>query len=256
VKKLAWISAGIATVLGSASAEPSAAAPRVLGEIPGGARLIEWNAPLDDRRIRVTAIVFSSSAYRVRVVDNPPDSQRSVASFLAAGGAVAGVNGGYFHDDFRPVGMQVSDGKTLNSFERAKLLSGILTVRSGKFTLTRSNKFKNTPAVDAALQAGPWLVDDATAAVGLNATRPARRTVVATDGHGRWAFLTMASVTLADAARLLAGAELTPGFVVRDALNMDGGSSTALWAKTSSGIISQPEFGFVRNAIAIVPIAK
>jgi len=38
------------------------------------------------------------------------------------------------------------------------------------------------------------------------------------------------------------------------ALNFDGGKSTALWARTLSGsVVSEAEFGKVRNFVAILP---
>ncbi len=92
---------------------------------------------------------------------------------------------------------------------------------------------------------------------GLNALRPARRTAVLTDGRGRWALAVIPTrLTLAEAAALLARPGLLGENVsVKRALNLDGGSSTALWVRTGNG--TEPsyevrEWGTVRNFLAVV----
>jgi hypothetical protein len=87
----------------------------------------------------------------------------------------------------------------------------------------------------------------------LNADRSARRTIVATDGHGRWALVYLTSVTLADAARILTTPGALGDWVPATALNLDGGSSSGLWAATAPAPVSLPEFGHVRNYIGIAP---
>ena len=165
----------------------------------------------------------------------------------------AGSNGGYFHKDFTPLGLAVSAGETLHPFERAKLLSGVLAVRKGRIELVRSGKFKAGPDVQDALQAGPWLVEKGTPVSGLNDARLARRTIVANDGKGHWALVAVSPVTLADAARVLCLKGILGPLTIANALNFDGGSSTALRASSEGGIlIDITSFGPVRNYLAIV----
>jgi exopolysaccharide biosynthesis protein len=86
----------------------------------------------------------------------------------------------------------------------------------------------------------------------LNATKTAARTVVFQDAKGRAGFLICKSVTLAEMADLLATPALFPeGKIVR-ALNLDGGSSTALLVRGDPPFY-QREWKSVRNYLAIVP---
>ena len=214
----------------------------------------EGEASSDGRTIRVSGISFQSADCIFQVIDNPPDNRQSLASALAATGSVAGSNGGYFHKDFRPLGLAVSQGKTINSFERAKLLSGVLAVRKGRIELLRSGKFKPGTDVQEALQAGPWLVERGLPVAGLDDTRPARRTIVANDGKGRWTLVALSPVTLADAASLLCVKGIAGPLAITNALNLDGGSSTALRAGLEGDIlIDIGSFGPVRNYLAIAP---
>jgi uncharacterized protein YigE (DUF2233 family) len=225
-----------------------------LGALGAGAVAWEGEASSDGRTIRVSGVSFQSADCVLRVIDNPPENRQSLPSALTALGAVAGSNGGYFHKDFTPLGLAVSAGETIHPFERAKLLSGVLAVRKGRIELVRSGKFKAGPDVLDALQAGPWLVEKGTPVSGLNDARLARRTIVANDGKGRWALIAVSPITLADAARVLCLKGILGPLTIANALNFDGGSSTALRASYEGGIlIDITSFGPVRNYLAIAP---
>lgn len=240
-----------------AAALPAAAwevtGSRELGSLPGGAQVREVEVAEGGRTARITAILFSSRSYDLRVVDSPDPGQTKLSSVLAQAGCVAGVNGGYFHADFRPVGLAIADGKQLHPFEKAKLLSGVLAVRGSRIEIVRSSRFQNPGDVRQAIQAGPMLVDSGAPPAGLNAERAARRTVAATDGRGQWGLLYITSVTLADAAGILTIPELLGSWNVMHALNLDGGSSSGLWAASSPEPVLRPELGHVRNYIGIAP---
>ncbi len=226
---------------------------RVSGNLPKGGVVRETQLSSNGVTARVTAIVFSSKSYAMHVVDSPAPGTTKLAGELAAAGCVAGVNGGYFQEDFRPVGLMVADGRQVHAFEKAKLLSGVLAVRGSRIEIARSSHFQNPGDVREAIQCGPMLVEGGQPVAGLNAERPARRTVVATDGRGQWALIYITSVTLSDAARILTTPGVLGDWVPATALNLDGGSSSGLWAAATPDAISRPELGHVRNYIGIAP---
>lgn len=203
--------------------------------------------------VRVSGVSFPDRTASLRVLDNPPDSAFKLAQAAASAGALAGCNASYFHADGRPLGLVVADGEILHRQERAKLLSGILAVRNGRIELVRAGDFRPGPDVTQAVQSGPWLLDNNTPVEGLDTVKRARRTVVATDGRGRWALIVLASPTLAETARLLAEGPSPTGWKVRSALNLDGGGSSALWVRDG---FSLPEYGHVRNFLLVVPTAE
>ena len=220
------------------------------------AQVVAWQAEVraGDRRVRVDGVSFDAREAVFRVIDNPPDARKPLDVALSETGALAGSNGNYFHEDFTPLGLVVSAGRRIHGFERAKLLSGILILRAGGIEMVRSDNFHGEVPVDEALQAGPWLVEKGTAVAGLNAVRLARRTVVATDGKGHWAIIATGPITLAETASFLLLKNLPGTWTVRQALNLDGGSSTSLLALSGSrAVVDIPSFGPVRNYLAIVP---
>ncbi len=196
-------------------------------------------------------VSFAARTHTLAVMDNP------AGDFDAAGaarkrGALAAVNGGYFHPDRTPLGLVVRQGVEIHPLEKARLLSGLVVVTNGAVALRRPAEFKASRAVGEALQAGPFLVDGGKAVAGLDRTRSAARTVVFTDGAGRCGVLICKSVTLAQMAALLATPGLLPAGKISRALNLDGGSSTALWVRGDPPFYVR-EWKSVRNYLAIVP---
>jgi len=225
----------------------------VAGSLPKGGTVRETQVSDNGATARVTAVAFSSRSYAMHVVDSPAPGTTKLAGVLAAAGCVAGVNGGYFHDDFRPVGLMVAGGRQVHAFEKAKLLSGVLVVRGSRIEIVRASHFQNSGDVREAIQCGPMLVEGGHPVAGLNAERSARRTVAATDGRGQWALIYMTSVTLADAARILTTPGVLGDWAPATALNLDGGSSSGLWAASTPAAVLRPELGHVRNYIGIAP---
>ncbi len=210
---------------------------REVAETTGGATL--W------------VVTFQPKTHTFAVMDNPGGSF-DLGSASAKRGALAAVNGGYFHPDRTPLGLVIRQGSQIHAFERAKLLSGVVSATAGGVVIQRASAFKRTPTVRAALQAGPFLVENGKAIAGLDATRSAARTVVFQDAQGRAGFLILKSATLAGTAAILATPTVFPeGKIVR-ALNLDGGSSTALWVRGEPPFY-QREWKGVRNYLGIVP---
>lgn len=227
---------------------------RKIADLSPGVLAFERDVVSGARRVHVTGVVFDAREATLRVVDNPPASRVPLVTALISSGAVAGINGSYFHEDFRPLGLVASQGRVLHAFERAKLLSGVLLVKKNQIELLRSAQFVPDSAPTEALQAGPWLLEEGIAVEGLNNERLARRSVVATDGKGHWALLATDPVTLAEMSGILSLRDLPGVWTIRKALNLDGGSSTSLVALSDSKpVVLISSFGPVRNYLAIVP---
>lgn len=209
---------------------------------------IECRSP--SARARVTMATCGEGT-TLRVLDSPSPGVSTLAGVMARVDALAGVNGGYFHRDLTPIGLVVSDGQTLHPLETAKLLSGLVIVRGASApTIIRTAAYNKGKPPTQALQSGPMLLEDGKPVAGLHADKIARRTFVATSPDGRFAIGYITSVTLADAARILALPGVLGSWGKVDALNLDGGSSTAFWSATGTVL---PGFKKARNFLAVVP---
>ena len=226
-----------------------------LGTLEGGVTVWEKEAVKGDVTSRLQIVTFSSKSLTLNVFDNTGEPPIRLSAAVEKTGAIAGINASYFHEDRRPLGLVVINGEETHGFERAKLLAGVLAVYPHRMELVRSPEFAKNGDILAAVQAGPWLVDNGAPTVGLNDVKRARRTVIATDGRDNWALIATSPLTLADCGTLLSQPGVIEGWKIKEALNLDGGSSTALWAATTPPL-SIPEFGTVRNFLLLVPRQK
>lgn len=196
--------------------------------------------------------LFSTKSAAVRVLDNPTGND-DLAAAMRRERSLAGVNGGYFDPEDKPVGLVISDGKLIAPLRKARLLSGVMIVSNDRMQLLRTAEYSTKRKPTAALQCGPFLVDRGQPVPGLNDTRPARRTFIITGGADRAALGFCSGVTLAQLGRILATPEVLPDLKVLRALNLDGGSSSAFWFAGERDAFSISERKKVRNFVAVVP---
>ncbi len=215
--------------------------------------LLALFAPME----RIDAWFFDAKGSKLLVLDEGDSGQRygSLERAMQAEGCVAGTNGGYFSADrvSSPIGLVRHGGRRLHPLSTTGFtVAGVLYDTGRELKLERSARL-STPGsnIREAVQGGPFLVENGKRVSGLNATRSARRTFVATDGAGNWCIGVSSSLTLDALARWLSSPGALGSFRVKAALNMDGGTSSAFWVKSPR--IHHPGIKPVRNYIGIAP---
>ena len=203
-------------------------------------------------RATLDLTLLSTRSATLRVIDNPT-GEDDLATAMPRENCLAGVNGGYFDSDDKPVGLLISDGMVVAPLRKARLLSGVMVVSDGRIQLLRVAEYSAKRTATAALQCGPFLVDRGRPVPGLNNTRPARRTFIVTSGFDRAAIGLCSDATLAELGKILATPGIAPDLKVERAFNLDGGSSSAFWFAGERGVFSAAEQKTVRDFVAVVP---
>ena len=215
------------------------------------------------RREVLTLVFFKEGAGTFRVVDQGPDESKPAHSGLAEAmkkkGCIAGTNGGFFQKNFAPLGLQIADGKRTGNFTSgSSLLSGVIYVKASESPqLVRRGEFKDSKEITQLLQSGPFLVDSGKAITTLDKVKTANRTFVLKGADGWWALGRTTRITLAEAGAILAAPGVISETKVEHALNLDGGSSTAIWARGAEAGGAdhyKRSWAVVRNFIGIVPV--
>ena len=144
----------------------------------------------------IDLVFFEAQFFTLKVIDEGTASAPAhdgIAEAMQVNFCLAGCNGGFFHPDFRPLGLMIANGIRTHKLETSKLLSGLVIADAdaGGLKLLRPAEFEDRPGIAALLQSGPFLVDQGAAVVGLS-TQPSRqRTFLLWDGGagkaGRWA---------------------------------------------------------------------
>lgn len=248
------------TLLTALLASPAlAAAPwRVINRdtdtaLQSGAVLHRFSVSGEDT-VDFQVVRFAASQCALRIVDQDHAHAVSLAEAMPRVGAIAGVNGGFFKPNFEPLGLVISQGRRAGTWQKSSLLGGVVMVKKGKPLLLWRDEFQDSPQITELLQAGPRLVNNGQPVSGLENKAARPRTFIATDNAGQWLLGIGEYTTLAHLAQILALPGLVPGMEIDRALNFDGGKSTALWARTTDGsVVSEAEFGKVRNFVAILP---
>ena len=197
---------------------------------------------------------FSSSKVSLKVI--PKGKFSNLSKAMQGHQCLAGCNGGFFDPEYKPLGQVIADGKKSGTRNLASsLTSGVIYQTNKTLAIERAKTFyAKSLTPDQLLQIGPFLVENGKAVSGLSGRKVARRTFIATDGKGEWLIAVAPPTSLAQLAKSLSEAGNRYGFKIKTALNLDGGSSSALWV--SKGAQKSPyylrEFKQVSNYIGLV----
>jgi exopolysaccharide biosynthesis protein len=208
--------------------------------------------PTADGRADLDVAVFSDRSCTLRLIDNP--NGESLAAMMKHEKCACAVNGGYFDENFQPIGLRIVDGRMVAPLRRARLITGVLLASSRGIRIMRVSEFSPHQKTAAAIQCGPLLVDSLHTVRGLNDSAMARRTFAATAPNGRGLIGLCSEISLAQLGNLLAATPLGAELKIQRALNLDGGSSSAFWfAREQGGDFSISEAKSVRDFVAVVP---
>lgn len=207
---------------------------------------------------QIDIVWFDDNDYTFRVIDNGSGMARypDMVTALRQNGCLAGCNGGFFLKDNAPSGLMIAQGQSTGKFGQGGLLSGLI-LSSGNvnpYLLRRAEfdavKYKPTDLV----QAGPFLVDQGVTVNGLSDQNARRRTFVLHDGGDKFAIGLSGTFTLAELGKILAHEDFAPKWKIHRALNLDGGTSSGIWARLGkdAGLSFEP-YKPVRNYVGIVP---
>lgn len=199
----------------------------------------------------VDLIHFIAGEVRLEVVANTDGEIRGLRELIETRGGLAGINGGYFDANLDPIGLLISNGRLVHKLQKAKILSGIFYVKSGRPFLARIREFPGTEGIQEAIQCGPFLVDGGRPVSGLDNRRTAARTFIFTCGASAWGFGICRSVTLEELGDILAEVTLIPERHASRALNFDGGSSSTFYARADDRTIFSEQRPVVSNYLVL-----
>src|SRR4051812_9687258 len=92
---------------------------------PAGLEFTERSVTDGSATATIWTVSFAPKTHTFAVMDNP-EGAYDLGSAAAKRGALAGVNGGYFHPDRTPLGLVVRQGGVLHQAEKGSLISGVI----------------------------------------------------------------------------------------------------------------------------------
>ena len=195
-----------------------------------------------------------SEKFRLEVLlaKNNRHEFETAQSFAQNSGAKLVINGGYFSPEYQSLGLIVRNGVPINP-KHPTSWWGIFHITDGKPMIDTPNNFKIKPTTTMALQAGPRLLVHGE----IPHFKPgiAERSCVGLDAQGR-VYIVALTEELWSLERLAQFLALSPeagGLGLTYALNLDGGSSTQLYANFKGFRLHLPGTKPVANALALFP---
>jgi exopolysaccharide biosynthesis protein len=189
---------------------------------------------------------FDLARFRPRVVVLGAERPRTAAALREETRAAAAVNGGFFDEGWRSLGLRIADGKVVIGL-RPRVDWGVLVLAGERARIVHSREFRAEPGIDQAIQVGPRILVDGQP-VHLK-PQSARRTAVALDREGR-TFTLVVTHAAAEAQRL---AELLAHLGFHSALMFDGGPSSQLSAAAGALRLDLPGAYPVPDALVVHP---
>lgn len=184
--------------------------------------------------------VASISAHEMSV------KNASVDQFAQYANALISINGGFFDRDFNSLGLRISNKTTINPL-KAISWWGVFYIKNNKPHIVHAQRFSSTKDIDFAIQSGPRLL--------IKGVIPslkqgiADRSALGITADGKIIILVSsnAAMTTNELAHLLK----SPPLYCTDAINLDGGSSSQLYAHINSFHLNLHGFSNVGDAIVV-----
>lgn len=194
-------------------------------------------------------------AFRISLQDNQlslisaSDMDRphaSVDDFSRFSKALLAINGGFFDNQYKPLGLRVNNHKQKSAIKQISWW-GVFYTRNKKAYITPANQFNFNRSINFAIQSGPRLLVN-NRIPPLKAGR-AERSALGITHDGRIIILVTDNMPLSttELAQLMKAKPLD----CENALNLDGGSSSQLKAKINAFQIDVHGFSNVSDAVLV-----
>jgi len=207
--------------------------------------------PSPDSATTLHVLRLDLKQVRVKVLDarDFKSSALSAKQFAEKSGSLVAINANFFNEKQQPLGLILQDGK-LKKPPQNTAWWGVLLLDGHAAKIGKIASADETKGFDEGVQSGPRLVVSGKnpklkseyspkSAVGLD--RKGRLYLIASEG----------SMNIQDLAKFLALSEKQGGLALVDALNLDGGSSTQLFAKVGDLKISVTGFNQVPIGLGV-----
>ncbi|VEG90578.1 Exopolysaccharide biosynthesis protein related to N-acetylglucosamine-1-phosphodiester alpha-N-acetylglucosaminidase [Legionella spiritensis] len=170
----------------------------------------------------------------------------SVDEYAQFSHALIAINGGFFDDRFHSLGLRIKNNRQLSPFKPISWW-GIFYIKDGKAYLASAREFQRNPQINFAIQSGPRLLVDGHIPP-LKAGR-AERTALGITKDGDIVILVTdhAAMSTTELAQLMKA----PPLNCVDALNLDGGNSTQLYAQFNNFHLNVHGLSKVSDAIIV-----
>lgn len=214
-------------------------------------RMLDVGKPLATSAIHAFKFNLKDYQMRLSLASQYGSNTMPIEQFAKFTHALLAINGGFFTPGAAPLGLRIDQKKILNKIKDISWW-GVFFIQNGKPHIASKRGFKQHKGIHFAIQAGPRLLvngyipklkpgDDNRSAICI--TDKGEIVIVITQ------YLPLTTTTF---AKILRKPAKLGGFGCRDALNLDGGSSSQLYAHIDDFYLHIPNISWVSDAIVVM----
>ncbi|MDF1758237.1 MAG: phosphodiester glycosidase family protein [Legionellaceae bacterium] len=201
--------------------------------------------------IHVFKVDLKKNQLSLAMAKDLTDKPAFAYEFARANNALIALNGGFFDKSFHPLGLRISDN---HQYSPLKHISwwGIFSINNHKAQITNVRNFKPSKNINFAVQTGPRLIIQGkipSLKAGI-----AQRSALGITSKGKLIILVTQNSPLTTSS--LANILKSPPLNCVDAINLDGGGSSQIFANIGKFKIDATGFSEVSDAILIKAIGK
>ena len=217
-----------------------------------GAEYVCASVDMGGRTQFISALRYRQCRFRTDIVDAQCSQADSTGALAEKAGAFAAINGSYFNmRTLEALTFLKDEGREVASTAAGETFrtDGMLALKGRRvriFAADTASSSSSTRRFREAIAAGPLLLCEGAEVKqqwpsGGFFTKRHPRSLIGTDGRG-WVYLIVIDGRFpgqAEGATIPETVEVARMFGLRDAINLDGGGSCALWIK-EIGVVSHP----------------
>lgn len=170
-----------------------------------------------------------------------PEHYKSIRKMVESSNAVLGVNANFFDENGKPLGLIVSDGRIAHPFKDISWWGVFYFIKNIPH-LVHSSQWKMDEKISYAVQAGPRLVVNGKVVSGLKAEQSQKTAIGFNKAGDVFLLTTLYPMEGRELAKMMSKPEAKGGLGCLEALNLDGGSSSQLYAKSGNFELRLPSY--------------
>ncbi len=203
-------------------------------------------------RIHAFKIKLKNNRLDLALAKDHDQSTTSVRRLAKKNGAMVAVNGGFFTKEKQPIGLRIKNGRIRSPLHGTSWW-GVFFIRNNRAYVASQRGFKRSKRIRFAVQGGPRLIINnqiPKLKAGLD-----ERTALGINPQGDIILLATqnAMLTTTQIAEIMNRPEQDNGFNCINALNLDGGESTQMYAAIGDFILDISGFSNVTDAVLVIP---
>jgi exopolysaccharide biosynthesis protein len=158
----------------------------------------------------------------------------STENLMAANACQSGINGGFYSESDKPIGLLTVNGITINTEKNTQTFNGFIKVDGEKFSISENS----STSAKTVLQTGPLLIEDQkTISFNINNDKLARRMVMAKNIFNKAVIVAVfdpetkqSGPLLSELPEIISQISTKENLGITEAINLDGGRASAFYS--------------------------